>query len=126
MVSGAEYEQESSGRKHWSWFQETLARLPEIGTCFTHCRRDTSLSFIQIFSQIIYSKSTVFFTDYLQQIHNFEVLTSFVISFFLARLYEILYTPCIIQTADFSMKGGHYIKESGVLEQHSTASDACR
>ena len=79
----------------------TPARLPEIGTFLAHCRRDTSLSFTQTFSQIIYSKSTVFFIDYLHQIHNFEVLTSFVISFFLARLYEILYTCCIIQTANF-------------------------
>jgi hypothetical protein len=77
----------------------TPARLPEIGTLLTHCRRDTSLRFTQTFSQIIYSKSTDFFIDYLQQIHNFAVLTSFVISFFLARLYEILYTCCIIQTA---------------------------
>jgi hypothetical protein len=60
----------------------TPARLPEIGTLLTHCRRDTSLRFTQTFSQIIYSKSTVFFIDYLQQIHNCAVLTSFVISFF--------------------------------------------
>ena len=93
MVWVAEDAQESSGRNHWEWFQETLARLPEIGTVLTHRRRDTSLSFTQTFSQIVYSKSTGFFTDYLQQIHNFEVLTSFVIYFFLARLYEILYTP---------------------------------
>ena len=82
MVWVAEDAQESSGRNHWEWFQETLAHLPEIGTLFTHCRRDTSLSFTQTFSQIVYSKSTDIFTGYLQQIHNFEVLTSFAIYFF--------------------------------------------
>ena len=70
MVWVAEDAQESSGRNHWEWFQETLARLPEIGTLFTPCRRDTSLSLTQTFSQMIYSKSTVFFTDDLQQIHS--------------------------------------------------------
>ena len=82
MVWVAEDAQESSGRNHWEWFQETLARLPEIGTLFTHCRRDTSLSFTQTFSQIVYSKSTIL--KYLPALSSI---------FFLARLYEILYTP---------------------------------
>src|SRR5215831_17219181 len=38
----------------------------------------------------------------------------------------MLYTPYILQTAAFSRKGGHYTKESVVLEQQSTVSDACR
>ena len=100
--------------------------LPEIGAFLTHCRRDTSLSFTQTFSQLIYSKSTGFYIAYLQQIHNFAVVTSFVISFFLARLYKMLYASCIIQTAAFEMKGGHYTKESVVLEQQRTVSDMCR
>jgi len=66
----------------------------------------------QSFSQIIYSKSTIW--KYLPALSSI---------FFLARLYEILYTPCIIQAAAFSMKGEHYSKESVVLEQQSTASD---
>jgi hypothetical protein len=69
----------------------------------------------QSFSQIIYSKSTI--VQYLPALSSL---------FFLARLYEILYTSCIIQTAGFSMKGERYTKESVVLEQQSTVSDACR
>ena len=68
----------------------TPARLPEIGTLLTHCRRDTSLRFTQTFSQIIYSKSTIL--KYLPALSSL---------FFLARLYEILYTSYIIQTAAF-------------------------
>jgi hypothetical protein len=66
----------------------------------------------QSFSQIIYSKSPIL--KYLPALSSL---------FFLARLYDILYTPCIIQIAVFSMKGGHYTKESVVLEQQSTVSD---
>ena len=69
----------------------------------------------QTFLQIIYSKSTIL--KYLPALSSI---------FFLARLYEILYTPCIRQTAVFYMKGGRYTKESVVLEQQRTASDAYR
>ena len=74
-----------------------------------------STAYPQSFSQIIYSISTIW-----------KYLSALLSLFFLARLYEILYTPCIIQAAAFSMKGEHYIKESVVLEQQSTASDAYR
>jgi len=74
----------------------TPARLPEIGTFLTHCRRDTSLRFTQTFSQIIYSKSTVFSQIIYSKSTILKYLPALSSIFFLARLYEILYTPCII------------------------------
>ena len=62
--------------------------------CLTHCPSDTSPSFAQMFSQLIYSKSTIE--------KHLPALSSL---FSLARLYEILYTSFSIQIAAFSMKG---------------------